>query len=285
MTACAMLLRTCAGASALGWHSNTPSALIWHKPRSCLFTQHPIASIGVAARRGMASSAAGHHAAAEAEQQQLMHLLADAHAHPQLDPANMQRVKQLQCCHVAAMSVSYDVDWDIMLQLHQMAGVQPTTACCCCSSALHQYHKSSNHITEQLWTFDTTACATNACSACVTVQSFAGNPSPNHLPTSLHVPPCMPSQLSLPSHPSTVDVQTSLTCCCCVLQHRQQNHSRVWHPPLVVTPPCIQQRRQLAAAAGGSLAGTAAASHRHISTPRPRHKLGSIRNKQAREPS
>jgi hypothetical protein len=85
----------------------------------------------------MAACAAGQHAAAEAQQQQLMALLADAHAHPQLDPANMQRVKQLQCCHVAAMSVSYDVDWDLMLQLHQMAGAPTTFACCCCSCSLH----------------------------------------------------------------------------------------------------------------------------------------------------
>jgi hypothetical protein len=124
----------------------------------------------------MASCAAGNHAAAEAEQQQLMHLLADAHAHPQLDPANMQRVKQLQCCHVAAMSVSYDVDWDIMLQLHQMAGVQPTTACCCSSSAAHlhqtiqQSHKRASVDALPLLT-------PHACSAYVTVQSFAGNPS------------------------------------------------------------------------------------------------------------
>jgi hypothetical protein len=70
----------------------------------------------------MAASAAGQQEAAG--QQQLMALLADSHAHPQLDPANMQRVLQLQCCHVAAMSVSYDVDWDIMLQLQQIAGGQ-----------------------------------------------------------------------------------------------------------------------------------------------------------------
>jgi hypothetical protein len=144
-----MLRRTCAGVSALGWPSSTPSALSWHKPRGCLFNRQPNISIGVAAWQSMASCAAGHHAAAEAEQQQLMHLLADAHAHPQLDPANMQRVKQLQCCHVAAMSVSYDVDWDIMLQLHQMAGVQ-TTHCMlllllCITRAPHLYHTIINH--------------------------------------------------------------------------------------------------------------------------------------------
>jgi hypothetical protein len=74
----------------------------------------------------MAANGAAQHAARE--QQQLMELLADAHAHPQLDPANMQLVQQLQCCHVAAMSVSYDVDWDIMLQLHQLAGGQAVGA-------------------------------------------------------------------------------------------------------------------------------------------------------------
>lgn len=49
--------------------------------------------------------------------------LADAHCHPQLDPANMHAVSQLQSNKVAAMSVSYDVDWGIMLQLRRMAGV------------------------------------------------------------------------------------------------------------------------------------------------------------------
>lgn len=34
----------------------------------------------------------------------------------------MQAVLQLQSSHLAAMSVSYDVDWEIMLQLHQLAG-------------------------------------------------------------------------------------------------------------------------------------------------------------------
>lgn len=52
----------------------------------------------------------------------VMHLLADAHCHPQLDPANMHEVLRLQTRHLAAMSVSYDVDWDIMLQLHKLAG-------------------------------------------------------------------------------------------------------------------------------------------------------------------
>lgn len=55
--------------------------------------------------------------------QQLVSLLTDAHCHPQLDPANMQAVLQLHSNKLAAMSVSYDVDWDIMLQLHKLAGV------------------------------------------------------------------------------------------------------------------------------------------------------------------
>lgn len=55
-----------------------------------------------------------------AAQQQL--LLTDAHCHPQLDPANMAAVRQLRSNRLAAMSVSYDVDWDIMLQLHKLAG-------------------------------------------------------------------------------------------------------------------------------------------------------------------
>jgi hypothetical protein len=54
--------------------------------------------------------------------QQLVSLLTDAHCHPQLDPANMQAVLQLHSSKLAAMSVSYDVDWDIMLQLHKLAG-------------------------------------------------------------------------------------------------------------------------------------------------------------------
>lgn len=58
----------------------------------------------------------------EQQQRGVMHLLADAHCHPQLDPANMHEVLNLQSCHLAAMSVSYDVDWDIMLQLHKLAG-------------------------------------------------------------------------------------------------------------------------------------------------------------------
>lgn len=56
----------------------------------------------------------------QATAQQL--LLTDAHCHPQLDPANMQAVLLLQSSRLAAMSVSYDVDWDIMLQLHKLAG-------------------------------------------------------------------------------------------------------------------------------------------------------------------
>lgn len=53
--------------------------------------------------------------------------LTDAHCHPQLDPANMQAVLQLKSSKLAAMSVSYDVDWEIMLQLHQLAGVLKCT--------------------------------------------------------------------------------------------------------------------------------------------------------------
>jgi hypothetical protein len=57
-----------------------------------------------------------------ASRQQLTQLLNDAHCHPQLDPANMQAVLQLQSSKLAAMCVSYDVDWDLMLKLHHMAG-------------------------------------------------------------------------------------------------------------------------------------------------------------------
>ena len=52
-------------------------------------------------------------------------LLTDCHCHPQLDPAHMQAVQQLRASSLAAMSVSHDVDWAIMQQLHQLAG----TAC------------------------------------------------------------------------------------------------------------------------------------------------------------
>lgn len=51
-------------------------------------------------------------------------LLTDAHCHPQLDPANMSAVLQLKASRLAAMSVSYDVDWKLMQQLHQMAGAK-----------------------------------------------------------------------------------------------------------------------------------------------------------------
>lgn len=54
------------------------------------------------------------------QQQQL--LLIDAHCHPQLDPAHMPAVLNLRSSRLAAMSVCYDVDWDIMLQLHKLAG-------------------------------------------------------------------------------------------------------------------------------------------------------------------
>jgi hypothetical protein len=57
---------------------------------------------------------------AAAQEQQL--LLTDAHCHPQLDPANMPAVLNLRSSRLAAMSVSHDVDWDIMLQLHKLAG-------------------------------------------------------------------------------------------------------------------------------------------------------------------
>jgi hypothetical protein len=52
----------------------------------------------------------------------LLPMLSDAHCHPQLDPAHLQAVPHLRCGHLAAMSVSYDVDWGIMLQLHKLAG-------------------------------------------------------------------------------------------------------------------------------------------------------------------
>lgn len=52
----------------------------------------------------------------------LLPVLSDAHSHPQLDPAHLQAVAHLRCHHLAAMSVSYDVDWDITLQLHKLAG-------------------------------------------------------------------------------------------------------------------------------------------------------------------
>lgn len=60
--------------------------------------------------------------AASQQQQQLMQQLTDAHCHPQLDPAHLQAVLGLHSHKLAAMSVSYDVDWDIMLQLHKLAG-------------------------------------------------------------------------------------------------------------------------------------------------------------------
>lgn len=58
----------------------------------------------------------------EQQQASVLHLLADAHCHPQLDPANMHEVRSLQSCRLAAMSVAHDVDWDIMMELHKLAG-------------------------------------------------------------------------------------------------------------------------------------------------------------------
>lgn len=122
-----MLRRTCTGVRGLSWPGTALSASTGQKHLSYLLTKHPKRVANVAKRGSMAACAAEHNAAAD--QQELMELLADAHAHPQLDPANMQRVSQLQCSHVAAMSVSYDVDWDIMLQLHQLAGAGIAAAC------------------------------------------------------------------------------------------------------------------------------------------------------------
>lgn len=73
--------------------------------------------------RQIMQSAAHQHADSSAvSQTELMQLLTDAHCHPQLDPANLHAVVGLQSSKLAAMSVSHDVDWDIMLQLHKLAG-------------------------------------------------------------------------------------------------------------------------------------------------------------------
>jgi hypothetical protein len=74
----------------------------------------------------MQSAAQQHAEDSATSQKELMQLLTDAHCHPQLDPANLHAVVGLQSSKLAAMSVSYDVDWDIMLQLHKLAGVPGT---------------------------------------------------------------------------------------------------------------------------------------------------------------
>lgn len=61
----------------------------------------------------------------EASADGLLHLLPDAHAHPQLDVDNLGRVASLRVPCVAAMGVAVNVDWGTMERLAQMAGEGP----------------------------------------------------------------------------------------------------------------------------------------------------------------
>jgi hypothetical protein len=76
----------------------------------------PTASVNMAR-----ATASDEHAAESA--QGLLHLLADAHAHPQLDQDHLARLAGLRVPCVAAMGVAANVDWSIMEKLAGMAGV------------------------------------------------------------------------------------------------------------------------------------------------------------------
>jgi hypothetical protein len=49
-------------------------------------------------------------------------LLADSHAHPQLDVLNINHTLHLQAPHIAAMGVAVNVDWEAMSLLAEAAG-------------------------------------------------------------------------------------------------------------------------------------------------------------------
>jgi hypothetical protein len=124
---------------------HTASRLRLHQP----FHRLQTLSMNHSARSGGQQ----HASMALASRQQLTQLLTDAHCHPQLDPANMQAVLQLQSSKVAAMCVSYDVDWELMLQLHHMAGRlqlgcvkwQQCSRCTCCSDSAAAGTNATQH--------------------------------------------------------------------------------------------------------------------------------------------
>jgi hypothetical protein len=63
-------------------------------------------------------------AMAEADNaEDLLPLLADSHAHPQLDVANLNSTVGLRVPCVAAMGVAANVDWGTMERLAELAGV------------------------------------------------------------------------------------------------------------------------------------------------------------------
>eukprot|EP00879_Flechtneria_rotunda_P013455 GHRR01014049.1.p1 GENE.GHRR01014049.1~~GHRR01014049.1.p1 ORF type:complete len:410 (+),score=116.67 GHRR01014049.1:85-1314(+) len=95
------------------------TASVWAAPPPACVSSTGCRSAGISTVQQMAPQARKKQR--DSDDCQTVPLLADAHSHPQLDPANMHRVLQLQCCHLAAMSVCHDVDWHIMAELHQLA--------------------------------------------------------------------------------------------------------------------------------------------------------------------
>ena len=49
-------------------------------------------------------------------------LLADSHAHPQLDVQHISHTLHVQSPHIAAMGVAVNVDWEAMSLLAEAAG-------------------------------------------------------------------------------------------------------------------------------------------------------------------
>lgn len=123
---CSAMIRSVPISSLANWKGCRQPILtpLWHRSCNIITTRRPM-------RPCMAGKELNMEAQQKQQQTDVMHLLADAHCHPQLDPANMREVLNLQACHLAAMSVSYDVDWEIMLQLHKLAG--RSSSCCSCS--------------------------------------------------------------------------------------------------------------------------------------------------------
>ncbi|KAF8063711.1 scn1 [Scenedesmus sp. PABB004] len=109
--------------------SFTPRAAPDHPAAEAL--QQLAAAAAAATKRAAAMAAPGGGSGDVAEQQQqeqqleqqhqLARRLADAHCHPQLDPARLGDVVALACPRLAAMSVSLDVDWDLTARLARLA--------------------------------------------------------------------------------------------------------------------------------------------------------------------
>jgi hypothetical protein len=84
----------------------------------------PVAGHGRAGARTMSTAAAPSSGGdtGDAGAEGLLHLLADAHAHPQLDPQHIDRVAGLRVPCVAAMGVAAGVDWGDVERLVALAG-------------------------------------------------------------------------------------------------------------------------------------------------------------------